>query len=123
MASSSSLTTGRSRRRVNLIRAPSHEDNYEGPTRYCHHRLVAPRWMAWTESNPGQRFYGCRHYYQDRGCGYFAWHDGRRLCNEVDAIHRELRKLKCRTHTRESEVRKAKNKLKIAVVALMMTWV
>ncbi|KAK4273848.1 hypothetical protein QN277_017163 [Acacia crassicarpa] len=75
MASSSSSSTARCRRRVVLLRQRSREDDYEPPRRYCYHRMVASRWTSWTEGNPGRRFYECPYYYQDGGCGFFAWHD------------------------------------------------
>ncbi|XP_028788911.1 uncharacterized protein LOC114744929 [Neltuma alba] len=89
MPSSSSSTTGRSRRRVCLLRQPSREDDYEGPRKYCHHRMVAPKWTAWTKANPGRRFYGCHYYDQDGGCGYFAWHDAK-FGERVNTVIKEL---------------------------------
>ena len=32
---------------------------YEGPTKFCHCHLKAPRWIAWTEKNVSRRFYSC----------------------------------------------------------------
>ncbi|XP_028802414.1 uncharacterized protein LOC114757506 [Neltuma alba] len=153
MASSSSSSTARYRRRVALLRQPSREDNYEPPMRYCHHGLVAPRWTAWTDNNPGRRFYGCPNYDQDGGCGYFSWHDGdfgeranivikellddidrlydessknqrgehgRRLSEELNVIHSELKKLKHRHELNDVEVRKRENKFRRAMLVSVM---
>ncbi|KAK4277114.1 hypothetical protein QN277_015163 [Acacia crassicarpa] len=99
MTSSSSSSTARCRRRVVLLQQPSREDDYEGPKRYCYHRMVASRWTAWTDGNPGRRFYGCPYYYQDEGCGFFAWHDNefgerantviKELLDDIDKLYDE----------------------------------
>ncbi|KAK4267181.1 hypothetical protein QN277_023997 [Acacia crassicarpa] len=102
MASSSTSTTGRvgkSRRKVVLVRRPSRGEQYEGRRRYCYNILLAPRWTLWSEGNPGRRFYRCRNYYQDGGCGYFEWHDGgfgereneviKELLNDIDNLYEE----------------------------------
>ncbi|KAK4257249.1 hypothetical protein QN277_006862 [Acacia crassicarpa] len=107
MASSSTSTTGTNkkvRRKVGLVRRPSREEQYEGPVRYCHHNLLAPRWTSWSEGNPGRRFYGCPNYYEDGGCGYFEWHDGvfgqreneviKDLLNDIDKLYDENKQLK-----------------------------
>ncbi|KAK4275694.1 hypothetical protein QN277_018733 [Acacia crassicarpa] len=57
------------------------------------------RWTAWTDGNPGRRFYGCPFYYQDGGCGYFAWHDNefgerantviKELLDDIDKLYVE----------------------------------
>ncbi|KAK4278225.1 hypothetical protein QN277_016099 [Acacia crassicarpa] len=99
---SSSTSTGRAeraRRKVVLLRRHSRKEQYEGPRRYCHHNLLAPRWISWSEGNPSRRFYGCRNYYQDGGCGYFEWHDGgfgaraneeiKELLNDIDNLYEE----------------------------------
>ncbi|KAK4254790.1 hypothetical protein QN277_007886 [Acacia crassicarpa] len=64
MATSSSSSAARCRRRVVLLRQPNCEVEYEPPMRYCYHRVVASRWTAWTDGNPGRRFYGYPYYYQ-----------------------------------------------------------
>ena len=46
------------------IRSQNREDDYEGPKRFCHCGVPAPRWTSWTNWNPGRRFFGCRYYYQ-----------------------------------------------------------
>ncbi|KAK4261766.1 hypothetical protein QN277_004721 [Acacia crassicarpa] len=99
MASSSSSSAARCRRRVVLLRQPSREVEYEPPMRYCYHRMVASRWTAWTDGNPGWRFYGCPYYYQDGGCGFFAWHDDefderantviKELLDDIDKLYDE----------------------------------
>ncbi|KAK4263860.1 hypothetical protein QN277_029220 [Acacia crassicarpa] len=154
--SSASSSSGRCRRRVVLLRQPSREEDYEPPRRYCNHRMVASRWMAWTDGNPGQRFYGCPLYNQDGTCGFFAWHDnefgkraktmikellddidklydencslriashGHRVGEELDSIHGELRELKRRNELYDREVRKGKNKFKLAMTLLLFTFV
>ncbi|KAK4273661.1 hypothetical protein QN277_017007 [Acacia crassicarpa] len=156
MASSSSSSTARCRRRVVLLRQSSREDDYEPLRRYCYHRMVASRWTSWTDGNPGRRFYGCPYYYQDGGCGFFAWHDnefgerantvikelldnidklydenfilrraehGQIVSEELDAIQRDLRKLK-RTHELyDVELRKCEKKFKVAICLLFVTCV
>ncbi|KAK4268088.1 hypothetical protein QN277_024792 [Acacia crassicarpa] len=118
--------------------------------------MVAWRWTAWTDGNPGRRFYGCPLYNQDEACGFFAWHDnelgerantvikellddidklydencnlrrakhGQRLGEEIDAIYSELRKLKRKNELYDRELRKGKNKFKVAMTLLYFTCV
>ena len=46
------------------IRSQNREDEYEGPKRFCHCGVPAPRWTSWTNWNPGRRFFGCLYYDQ-----------------------------------------------------------
>ncbi|XP_028770055.1 uncharacterized protein LOC114727520 [Neltuma alba] len=94
------------RRRISLVRQVKVETEYEGPKRFCHCGALAPRWTAWSEKNPGRRFYGCRKYNQGGGCGYFSWHDnemGQRsieviseLLSHIDSLYGENLRLKRR---------------------------
>ncbi|KAK4270932.1 hypothetical protein QN277_019696 [Acacia crassicarpa] len=99
MASFASSLTRRCRQMVVLLRQPSHEEDYEPSRRYCHHRMVASRWTAWIDDNPGWRFYGCLLYNQDGACGFFAWHDNKfrkrantvikKLLDDIDKLYDE----------------------------------
>ncbi|KAK4256495.1 hypothetical protein QN277_009347 [Acacia crassicarpa] len=71
--SSASSSSGRCRQRVVLLRQPSREEDYEPPRRYCNHGMMASRWTAWTDGNPGRRFYGCPLYNQVRNPGWGVW--------------------------------------------------
>ncbi|KAK4258018.1 hypothetical protein QN277_007531 [Acacia crassicarpa] len=61
--------------------------------------MVASRWTAWTDGNPGRRFYGCPLYNQDGACGFFAWHDDefgerantviKELLDDIDKLYDE----------------------------------
>nr|VDD62535.1 unnamed protein product [Brassica oleracea] len=55
--------SGSSRRRKNSAR------------KLCFCRLDAEIRQAWTDKNPGRRFYGCPHYKGKNGCNYFKWFD------------------------------------------------
>ncbi|KAK4270794.1 hypothetical protein QN277_019564 [Acacia crassicarpa] len=108
MATSSSSSTARCTRRVVLLRQPSLEVEYEPLMRYCYHKMVASRWTAWTDGNLGQRFYGCPYYYQDGGCGFFAWHDDefgeransviKELLDDIDKLYDENCRLRRLEH-------------------------
>ncbi|KAG5378312.1 hypothetical protein IGI04_026154 [Brassica rapa subsp. trilocularis] len=54
---------GSSRRRENSAR------------KLCFCRLDAEIRQAWTDKNPGRRFYGCPCYKEKNGCNYFKWFD------------------------------------------------
>ncbi|KAJ4905301.1 hypothetical protein Rs2_19252 [Raphanus sativus] len=41
----------------------------------CFCRLDAKIRQAWTDKNPGRRFYGCPRYKEKNGCQYFKWVD------------------------------------------------
>ncbi|KAJ4894573.1 hypothetical protein Rs2_21367 [Raphanus sativus] len=41
----------------------------------CFCRLDAEIRQAWTDKNPGRRFYGCPCYKEKNGCKYFKWFD------------------------------------------------
>ncbi|KAG2300112.1 hypothetical protein Bca52824_036584 [Brassica carinata] len=55
--------SGSSRRRQNSGR------------KLCFCRLDAKIRQAWTDKNPGRRFYGCPRYKEKNGCQYFKWVD------------------------------------------------
>ena len=62
--SSASSTNNYKRNPGPRIKRQNREDDYEGPKRFCHCGLLAPRWTSWTNWNPGRRFFGCRYYDQ-----------------------------------------------------------
>ncbi|GLT56826.1 hypothetical protein SLA2020_298420 [Shorea laevis] len=64
------------------------EYKYEGRTQYCNCGTVSPRITAWTESNVGRRFYGCRYYGQEdvETCNAFEWHDAEIVGRAHDVI-------------------------------------
>ncbi|KAH0858485.1 hypothetical protein HID58_086746 [Brassica napus] len=37
--------------------------------------LEAAITQAWTDKNPGRRFYGCQRFKEKNGCKFFAWFD------------------------------------------------
>nr|VDD60647.1 unnamed protein product [Brassica oleracea] len=37
--------------------------------------LKAAITQAWTDKNPGRRFYGCQRFKEKNGCKFFAWFD------------------------------------------------
>ncbi|KAG5378214.1 hypothetical protein IGI04_026056 [Brassica rapa subsp. trilocularis] len=41
----------------------------------CLCRLYAEIRQAWTNKNPGRRFYGCPRYKEKNGCNCFKWFD------------------------------------------------
>ncbi|KAK4271254.1 hypothetical protein QN277_019972 [Acacia crassicarpa] len=138
--------TQKSRRKIVFVRRHSREEHYEGPIRYCHHNLLAPRWMSWSEGNPGRRFYGSPNYYQDGGCGYFEWHDGvfgdrenaviKDLLTDIDKLYEENNHLRrgnaCARNYQDAvavegkagyELKKVQLKLRLALATLLLTWV
>ncbi|GKV21440.1 hypothetical protein SLEP1_g31419 [Rubroshorea leprosula] len=75
---------------------------YEGKIRYCNCGTVSPRITAWTKSNVGRRFYGCRYYrgtmlyfflqslcFQQEEvepCNAFEWHDAEIVGRALNVI-------------------------------------
>ncbi|CAH8377478.1 unnamed protein product [Eruca vesicaria subsp. sativa] len=43
--------------------------------RRCHCGLPAAISQAWTDKNPGRRFYGCPRFKRGNECKYFSWFD------------------------------------------------
>ncbi|KAG2307757.1 hypothetical protein Bca52824_027505 [Brassica carinata] len=41
----------------------------------CSCALEATIYQAWTDKNPGRRFYGCPRYKEPNGCNFFSWFD------------------------------------------------
>ncbi|KAL0889005.1 hypothetical protein Bca101_012988 [Brassica carinata] len=41
----------------------------------CYCGLEAKISQAWTEKNPGRRFYGCERYKRRGACDFFQWYD------------------------------------------------
>ncbi|XP_050229254.1 uncharacterized protein LOC126678400 [Mercurialis annua] len=41
----------------------------------CHCNQPAVLKTAWTQANPGRRFFGCHGYQSGGGCDYFYWFD------------------------------------------------
>ncbi|KAG2304598.1 hypothetical protein Bca52824_033249 [Brassica carinata] len=41
----------------------------------CSCALEATIYQAWTEKNPGRRFYGCPRFKEPNGCNFFSWYD------------------------------------------------
>ena len=59
----------------------------------------------------------------DENCRLRRAEHGQRLGEEIDAIHGELRKLKRRNDLYDVELRKGKNKFKVAMTLLLFTCV
>jgi hypothetical protein len=59
-SSSSTLSGATQKQRGNLV---------------CYCGVDSPLVTAWTDENPGRRFYGCGRYFQRRKCKFFRWFD------------------------------------------------
>ncbi|KAK4274656.1 hypothetical protein QN277_017847 [Acacia crassicarpa] len=90
MGDSTASSISGSRRRVARLRRESRELQYEGPRKICHCGIVAPLCTSWTEQNPGRRFFGCRNYQHNNGCGFFQWHDGQMGERSTEVINELL---------------------------------
>ncbi|XP_050232993.1 uncharacterized protein LOC126681496 [Mercurialis annua] len=57
----------------------------------CHCNQPAVLKTAWTQANPGRRFFGCQHWHQSGGggCDYFDWFD-KAMPNRTKSILLEL---------------------------------
>ncbi|KAG5410841.1 hypothetical protein IGI04_007175 [Brassica rapa subsp. trilocularis] len=73
--------SGSSRRRENSAR------------KLCFCRLDAEIRQAWTDKNPGRRFYGCPRYKEKNGCSYFKWFDVEDARDEIQEKSRVIEQL------------------------------
>ncbi|KAG5384709.1 hypothetical protein IGI04_036179 [Brassica rapa subsp. trilocularis] len=73
--------SGSSRRRENSAR------------KLCFCRLDAEIRQAWTDKNPGRRFYGCPRYKEKNGCNYFKWFDVEDARDEIQEKSRVIEQL------------------------------
>ncbi|KAE8815759.1 hypothetical protein D1007_06819 [Hordeum vulgare] len=63
---------------------------------HCNPRRKAPRWISWSEMNPGRRYYACVDAMHG-GCGFVEWHDPplpKFFSDLIGDLRNEVRKLK-----------------------------
>ncbi|KAI4989855.1 hypothetical protein ZWY2020_038218 [Hordeum vulgare] len=63
---------------------------------HCNPRRKAPRWISWSETNPGWRYYACVDAMHG-GCGFVEWHDPplpKFFSDLIGDLRNEVRKLK-----------------------------
>ncbi|KAG2299073.1 hypothetical protein Bca52824_035545 [Brassica carinata] len=60
----------------------------------CFCGLEANITQAWTDKNPGRRFYGCPRYKELNGCKFFSWFDEEDVRDEIREETRVIEQLK-----------------------------
>nr|POE81208.1 hypothetical protein CFP56_76746 [Quercus suber] len=74
--------------------------------------------MAWTEDNPGRRFYGCPNYWVGRKCRFFQWHDDE-ICECGKVLIPQQRHRIIKLEAEHADYKKRK-KFLVVVVALLV---
>ncbi|KAG8370978.1 hypothetical protein BUALT_Bualt13G0039400 [Buddleja alternifolia] len=72
----------------------------------CDCRMASKLQCAWTDANPGRRFYGCGQYGQVGECRYFAWFDPpmcERSRHVIPGLLRSLRRVETELHRVKTE--------------------
>ncbi|KAG2642689.1 hypothetical protein PVAP13_2KG209000 [Panicum virgatum] len=103
MASSSSSSRESRRSQVGSGEQQAPVPYRVGPYAYwppvmCQCNQMAPCWIAWSDENPGRRYYRCRYGLTPSDCGFFRWIDRQAtpyertlLCDMRDAIRQMKR--------------------------------
>ncbi|GMI67650.1 hypothetical protein HRI_000434300 [Hibiscus trionum] len=71
-----------------IVSVSRREFAYDEEEKKCDCEKLASRKTAWSDSNPGRRYYGCPDF--PRGCKYFEWYDARIPDRAIDLL-RKLR--------------------------------
>ncbi|KAJ1691576.1 hypothetical protein LUZ63_015731 [Rhynchospora breviuscula] len=87
----------------------------------CHCNELAVLKTAWTDSNPGRRFLGCRNYEISRSCGYFFWYDAPVQDRAKVVINGLLRRLN--NFEREKKARESKERRLIAIIVILVVFI
>ncbi|KAK4605092.1 hypothetical protein RGQ29_013251 [Quercus rubra] len=83
---------------------------------YCNKKHVLV--VAWTEDNPGRRFYGCPNYWVGRKCRFFQWHDDE-ICERDKVFIPQQRQRIIKLEAKLANCKK-REKFLVVVVALLV---
>lgn len=86
---------------------------YDGGEVLCWYGKKVPRWISWTDKNPGMQFWYCLHRNQNsKGCGFFEWQD--------DLIRERARKVIIALRDSEKELERENHKLRSCIAYLRL---